>query len=181
MDFGKNIVMDAERGYLTMFRQILAGIEAMETGLIFLCEHDVLYTPEHFWFTPPTTDKYYYNMHNWQCRTSDGLALFWTCKKVSQVCAYRDLLLNHYRERVRHVEAEGFSRRMGFEPGTHGRPERVDDYKSGEFWTEIPNLDVRHSSNLTSSRWTQDKFRNKPKNWKESHINQLPGWEDLKL
>jgi len=181
LDFGNNIVFPGERSYLTMFRQILTGIEAMETDIIFLCEHDVLYTPEHFAFTPEKDDLFYYNTHNWQVRQADGFALYWDCRKVSQVCAFRTLMLKHYRERVRRVEAEGFSRRMGFEPGTHGRPERVDDYKCADFRTEIPNLDIRHKFNLTASRWRQDQFRNKPKNWKESHVNKLTGWEDLKL
>jgi group I intron endonuclease len=181
VEFGDNVVLNLERGYLTMFKQILAGLERIDTELVWLCEHDVLYTPEHFEFTPLCKDRFYYNKNNWQVRQADGHAVFWDCKKVSQCVAYRELFLKHYRERVRKVEEVGFSRRMGFEPGTHGRPERVDDYKSDFFETKIANLDVRHKYNLTSSRWSPDKFRNPCKNWTESHVNKLPGWEDLKL
>lgn len=179
--FGKNIVLPLERSYLTMFKQILAGIEAMDTDIIFLVEHDVLYSREHFDFTPPDKDKFFYNKANWQVRESDGHAAYWDCKKVSQCCGYRELMLRHYRERVRKVEEFGFTRRMGFEPGTHGRPERVDDTKSEFFITKIANLDIRHKFNLTASRWNPELFRNKPKNWTESHVNQLPGWEALAL
>ena len=181
LDFGKNIVLDLERSYLTMFKQILAGLENIGTDIVFLCEHDVLYAKEHFDFIPPTEDMYYYNANNWQVRQSDGFSLYWDCKKVSQLCAYRELLLQHYKERVRRVKSEGFTRKMGFEPGSHNRPERVDDIKSGTWRTAIANLDIRHANNLTSSRWSQDKFRNKPKNWAETHVNKLPGWEGLKL
>jgi len=179
--FGENIVLDLERGYLTMFKQVLEGIERCETDVIYLCEHDVIYSPEHFEFIPPTRDKFYYNISNWQVRAMDGHAVYWDCKKVSQVCAYRDLILEHYRKRVKMVEEIGFSRRMGFEPGTHHREARVDDTTSDFFSTEIANLDIRHSKNLTSSRWSPNEFRNPCKNWRESHVNRLLGWENLKL
>ena len=179
--FGENIVLPLERGYLTMFKQILAGIEKCDTDIIFLCEHDVLYTEQHFEFIPPDTERFFYNMHNWQIRAIDGHAVYWDCKKVSQICGYRPLMLGHYQARVEKVETVGFSRRMGFEPGTHNRPERVDDTKSGSWRTAIPNLDIRHAKNLTSSRWSPTEFRNPCKNWKESHVNKLPGWENLKL
>ncbi len=179
--FGKNIVVDLERSYLTMFRQVLSGIEALDTDIIFLAEHDVLYSSEHFAFTPPLEDRFYYNKNNWQVRQSDGHAVYWDCKKVSQICGYRELFLNHYRERVRRVAAEGFTRRMGFEPGTHRRAERVDDMTSEFFETKIPNLDIRHKNNLTASRWSPTQFRNPCRNWIESHVNKLLGWEDLVL
>jgi len=173
IDFGKNVVLDLERSYLTMFKQILKGIETIDTDYIFLCEHDVVYSKEHFDFTPPSKDLWYYNKNNWQVRESDGHAVYWECKKLSQVVASRELMLNHYRKRVEMVEKTGFSRRMGFEPGTHNRPERVDDTKSEFFETKTPNLDIRHSKNLTASRWNPSEFRNKPKNWKESNLKEL--------
>lgn len=182
LDFGTtNIVLDMERSYLTMFTQILMGIENMKTDIIFLAEHDVLYSQEHFLFTPPSETLYYYNKNQWQVRQSDGHAVYWDCKKVSQICAFRDLLLKHYVERVRRVQAEGFTRRMGFEPGSHNRSERVDNVKSEYFETTIPNLDIRHARNLTSSRWSPSQFRNPCRNWQESHLSKLTGWEGLSL
>jgi hypothetical protein len=93
------------------------------------------------------------------------------------LCAYRDLLVQHYRERVRRVEAEGFNRKMGFEPGSHGRSERVDDFGSDSWESPYPNLDIRHSQNLTSNRWRQDQFRSQRncRDWKETH-DEIPGW-----
>ncbi len=182
LKFGtKNIVLNFERGYLTMFKQILEGIKQLNVDVIFLAEHDVLYTKEHFEFIPPTKDMFYYNKNNWQVRQTDGHAVYWDAKKVSQLCAYREIMLEHYTERVRRVELEGFSRRMGFEPGTHNRAERVDNRTSEFFKTNIPNLDIRHRHNLTQSRWSPTQFRNPCKNWKESNINSLNGWENFKL
>jgi len=176
--FGENIVLALERSYLTMFKQILAGIERNDSDIIFLCEHDVLYAKSHFDFTPPEKDKYYYNQNTWQVRLNDGFSVRWDCKKLSQLCAYRELLIQHYKERIRRVELEGFSRRMGFEPGSHNRPEKVDDYKSKSWVSEIPNLDIRHDKNLTASRWNQSEFRSQRscRNWRESNVKQIPGW-----
>lgn len=179
MDFGENITLLLERGYLAMFKQILAGIERMDADIIFLAEHDVLYNKEHFEFTPSRKDVFYYNLSNWQVRASDGHAVYWDCQKVSQLCAYKELLVKHYRERVRRVELEGFTRAMGFEPGTHNRSARVDDYKCERWASAIPNLDVRHKNNLTASRWDPSQFRNPCKNWKEAKLEDLQGWRGM--
>ena len=78
------------------------------------------------------------------------------------------------------VEANGFSRKMGFEPGTHGRAERVDNLKSEAWMSEFPNVDIRHGDNLTPSRWRQDQFRNQRscRGWKEAES--VPGWGKTK-
>lgn len=176
IDFGENIYLPLERGTLTMFKQILAGLKALDTDIVFFTECDVLYHPSHFDFTPPTKDAYYYNMNCWQLRWKDGFAVYYDRKQTSGLCAYRDLLIKHYEERIRRVEAEGFSRKMGFEPGTHGRPERVDDVKAEAWRSEFPNIDIRHETNFTQSRWSPSEFRSQKncQNWKES--DEIPGW-----
>jgi hypothetical protein len=165
-----------KRGYLTMFRQILAGLEQCKADIVFFCEHDVLYHPSHFEFTPERNDTYYYNENTWKVDVNDGKALFYYCKQTSGLCAYRELLLRHYRARVEKVDREGFTRKMGFEPGTHNRPERVDDYPADKWMSEHPNIDLRHAHNLTASRWSQDEFRDKKacQGWKMA--DEVPGW-----
>jgi glycosyltransferase involved in cell wall biosynthesis len=176
IDFGDNIALDLERGYLTMFKQILAGLEELDSDIVFLAEHDILYHSSHFDFVPPQKDKYYYNINVWKLRLADGHCLHYDCQQTSGLCAYRELLIQHYKERVRRVEAEGFSRNMGFEPGTHGRPQRVDDYKAESWRSEYPNVDIRHDKNLTSSRWNKEQFRNQryTKGWLEA--DEILGW-----
>jgi hypothetical protein len=180
LDFGRNIVLDLERGYLTMFKQILAGLEASTADVIFFCEHDVLYSKSHFEFEPVHDNIFYYNENIWKVHWQTGQALFYYCKQTSGLCAYRELLLKHYRKRVEIVERDGFSRRMGFEPGTHGRKERVDDYKAERYMSTEPNIDIRHDKNLTPSRWSPDQFRNKryTKGWKMT--DEIPGWGTTK-
>lgn len=176
LDFAHNITLDLERGYLTMFKQILAGLEASTAEVVFLCEHDVLYHPSHFEFTPPKKDVFYYNENVYKVAYPSGQAIFYYCRQTSGLCAYRELLLEHYRKRVELVEKHGYDRRMGFEPGTHNRAERVDDYKSESWMSLFPNIDIRHDKNLTPSRWKKEQFRNQryTKGWKE--VDSIDGW-----
>lgn len=180
INFGENVVLPLERGHLTMFKQILAGLEKSTADIIYFCEHDVLYHPSHFDFTPPRKDVYYYNENIWKVDASDGKALFYYAKQTGELCAYRELLIQHYKERIRRVEAEGFSRRMGFEPGTHSPPNGVDHFKAEAFWSEVPNVDIRHGKNLTASRWSQEEFRSQRscKGWKLT--DSVPCWGKTK-
>jgi len=172
INFGENIVLPLERSVLTMFKQILAALEAVKTDIVFFCEHDVIYHPSHFKFVPLRKDIYYYNDNKWRVDYKSGQALFYHCAQVSGLCASRELLLEHYRGQVAKIEKEGFKHR-GYEPGMRS--------KRYEMWnSEFPNLDIRHDKNLTSSRWSQDKFRNKNTclGWKMS--DEVPGWGKTK-
>ncbi len=178
--FGHNITLDEKRGYLTMFKQILAGLEASTADVVFLAEHDVLYHPSHFEFIPPREDTFYYNQNRWMVDAETGRALHYLASSTSGLCASRELLLEHYRKRVEIVERDGFSYRIGFEPGTHNRAARVDDYKAETWMSEEPNIDLRHKQNLTPSRWRKDQFRNQryTKGWTEAGA--VPGWGPTK-
>lgn len=178
--FGDNIHLPLERGYLTMAKQILAALERLDTDIVFFTEHDVLYHPSHFDFTPTRKDVYFYNTNVWKLRLSDGhLMRTNDCRQLSGLCCFRELALQHFRERVRRIEAEGFSRAMGFEPGTHNRKERIDDYKSDRWESAFPNIDIRHDNNLTPSRWKKEQFRNQKytEGWQEAE--KVIGWDNL--
>ncbi|KKK79972.1 hypothetical protein LCGC14_2828140, partial [marine sediment metagenome] len=159
------------------FKQILAGLEASNSDVIFFCEHDVLYHPSHFNFTPPEKEKIYYNTNTWKLNWETKHAIHYDCKQTSGLCAYRDVLIEHYTERVRRVEADGHSNRIGYEPASHNRAERIDDLKSDVWKSPVPNIDIRHDNNLTPSRWHKDQFRSQKncQNWQEAE--QVPGWD----
>lgn len=168
INFGKNIVLDLKRGYLTMFKQQLAALEASTADIIFFCEHDVLYHPSHFEFTPSKRDAFYYNQNWWKIR-SDGLAVHWDADQVSGLCVYRDKAIEFYRQRIKDFEADNFDRK--FEP------------ESGEgsevWWSPFPIIDIRHRGNLTYNKWGLDDFRKKETavNFQESTVDKIPGWE----
>lgn len=178
MTFGENITLPLERGYLTMFKQILAALDASTADIIYFCEHDVLYHPSHFDFIPPKDNVYYYNTNVWKLNSQTGKGVkVDDCKQTSGLCGYRTFLREHYRRRIERVEKEGFSRKIGFEPGTHNRAERIDNFKAESYQSEFPNIDIRHSNNLTPSRWTKEDFRDQrfTEGWTESMT--IPGWD----
>lgn len=180
-NMGKNIHMPLERGYLTMFKQQLAALEASDADIIFMTEHDVLYHPSHFNFTPPKRDVFYYNVNVWKIRLEDGFALkVDDAKQVSGLVAYKDLLIKEYKNRINRIERMGkFERGWGNEPGTKNIERGgFSNLTAESYESEFPNLDIRGDWNLTLNRWTQDLYRDKTGTigWTESRVDKLPGW-----
>ena len=180
MDFGTNIVLPLERGYLTMFKQILMGLEALDTDIVYFCEHDDLYHPSHFDFIPPKKDVFYYNSNYWFLRMTDGFALHYDVSPLSSLCAYRQALITHYKERIALVEKDGFSYRIGFEPFTHHRIKWENWYEFEVRSSSSPNIDICHANNVTKKRWNIDQFRRKPANWQEATVDTIPGWDNIR-
>ena len=99
IDFGQNVIMNLKRSAESMFKQILMGLEFIDTDIVFLCEHDILYHTSHFDFTPQREDTFYYNTNVWFLRWSDGHCLYYVATQLSGLCAYRKSLLTHMKER----------------------------------------------------------------------------------
>lgn len=180
MYWGKNFVLGGEPGYLTMFQQILKGLEESTADIIFLTEHDMLYHPCHFEFVPPLSEVFYYNENTWKVDAKSGQAVFYYTKQTSGCCAHRHLLIEHYKKRVERVAEEGFKRSMGFEPGCHKFPRGVDDYDAQRWMSEVPNIDIRHDNNLTHSRWSKDQFRSQRSCQGWNLADEVPDWGTTK-
>lgn len=178
-DFGRNLVSPTPKSYQTLFENILMGLEEIKEDVVFFCEADILYHPTHFDFTPERHDTIYYNGNYWVVRLSDGFAVHYDMGPLSGLCAYRDILLTHYHERVAYVREHGFNYKMGFEPMTHRRIKWKNMYRMERFYPPFPNLDLYHGSNLTRRKWSPDKFVTRPKFWEEADIYSIPGWPDL--
>lgn len=172
MTFGdKNVVIDEPRGYKAYFKQIIAALETSTAPYVFFCEHDVLYHPSHFEFTPPSEDKFYYNQNVWRLRYPENFAVTWDANQVAELCCSRELALDWYKKKYAEYEKdpENFDRK--FEPGN----ETVDS-KQWEAWrSKEPNIDIRHGQNLTKSKWSLKDFRDKTTciNWQEG---ECPKW-----
>jgi hypothetical protein len=167
----KEIVLDMERGYEAYFTQILTALENSDSDIIFFCEHDVLYPPEHFDFVP-TEGKFYYDLNWWKVR-EDGLAVHWDAAQVSGLVCYKELALKYYRERLKAFDPDNFDRK--FEP-TVGI--EFETWKA-----EFPSIDIRHEQNLTYNKWHLQHFRDKSTavNFVESTVDKIPGWPSLSL
>lgn len=176
-DWGaERVILPLDRGYLTMARQILAGLKLADGDVVFFAEHDCLYPPGYFDHRPSSAAVYAYAGHTWKVDWQTGRALHYKMEQLSGLCADRALLLDHYRRRVATIAAEGFSRRMGFEPGKPIRNGGLDDIPRETWWNERPLVDIRHGANLTPSRWRKEEFRNPryTEGWTES--DRVPGW-----
>jgi hypothetical protein len=68
---------------------------------------------------------------------------------------------------------------MGFEPGTHHREARIDDYTSDSWFSKTPSIDIKDGNNATSARWSPKEFRSQKncQNWKEADMYSIPGWK----
>ncbi len=183
IDFGKNIVYQGKRGYLTMFKQILAGLKASNADYIFFCEHDVLYHPSHFQFEPKKNDIYYYNNNVWKYKPSTGQCVSYDSCWLSQLCASRKILINHYKKKISLIENGAKIMRVRYEPGTKGG---IDKYKTKYFNSKYPNIDIRHGRNLTgTSRFHPSEFVGNPErvcpNFRETTTDKIPGWDQKLL
>lgn len=186
-----NSIIDGEPGYMTMFEQILIGIREMLLDLdvetVFFAEHDVLYHPSHFEFTPGRDDTFYYNTNVWKVHSTFGFGLHYDCNQTSGLCANVELLRDHYENRIKYLldnrpESETEFRklilRVGFEPGTHNRIPELSG-RSESWKSPGANIDIRHKENLTPSRWWKHQFRNQKytEGWTTSEREMgIPGW-----
>lgn len=182
IDFGINTVMELESSILSMYKQILRGIEECKTDIIFLLEHDVLYHPSHFDFTPERDDHFYYNRNEWRVSSVDGKAVYYEHNDVSQLCAFRDLLLDHYTKVVENVEKEGFKHSYGFSPPKGLPPEEQKKRRKhyGCYRSQVPNVDIRHPNATTRQRMDKSQFRSEAscRGWTEA--DGILGWGKTK-
>ena len=190
INFGKNIVLPLTSSVMTMFNQILTGLEHSTADIIFLLEHDVLYHKSHFDFVPPRDDTYYYNTNVWRWKyPTDYFITYDNLASLSGLCANRKLLLNHYRKRLELISDRGWedgrdpgwARKIGYEPGKAKRRGGFMDENREEWRSEYPNIDIRHKRCLTPPKVTLDSFKHPPTNWQETTFENIKGWNSLKL
>jgi len=167
---------------MSMYKQIQAGLDQVETKFVAIAEHDCLYSSEHFAFVPPD-DHFWYNQNNWLLQyhnpnhpEMDGTFSYWPKRRVqSQLICNRDLfkeatslamticedpLWNEVRHNMGVGEpgAVDYDKAMRLTRGSRKQQlrNRVKDYIVGynarDFWTEVPNVDIRHTSNFTGPR-----------------------------
>jgi len=195
LDFGKNIVLEGRvRSYPTMILSIITALEASTKDYVFFCEHDVLYDPSHFKFTPPTDDIYYYNINNWRWGYPGDLAITYDgLHSLSQLCCNRKMALKHFKLRLEIArrtnldEHRGreprWARRWGYEPGTKPKKRGGITDETFELWrSEYPNIDIRHGRNFTRSKLTLADFKHPPnmESWREEKVTDIPGWSHIK-
>lgn len=175
--FGRNIVLYHPRSVLSIYKQTVKGLEECKADVIFLVEHDLLYHPSHFDITPSREDVFCFDFNNWFVSSNGGQALTYNHSDESLMCAYRDLLLKHFRKALEYTEKNGFDKSLGFTP-PKGVPkgERVggtEIYKAA-----YPSIHINHDNNFTRKRMKKSQFKSEPKDWLEA--DEVPGWGKTK-
>lgn len=186
--FGENFVVQGERSYPTMVKQILTALEMSKCDNVFFCEHDVLYHPSHFDFTPLKDNIFYYNDNVWRWWYGNNKAIR-HCRMLplSSLCVNRLFALEHYKKRQQKIEEWGLdvfrsreprlARIWGYEPGTKKMRRggfSDDDYDT--WHSKFPVIDIRHRGTFSSPKITLDSFKHKPSDWEEIPIDDIEGW-----
>ena len=150
IDLGENIcVGKIGRSWLSLYKQLLEGLKASHTRFVAMAEHDCVYAPSHFRWTPPQDDTFYYNDNMWLAQWSsntkpelDGIYSYWPKRfALSQLICNRDLLINStmrrldvidkdrsFVKKINHIGEPGFTQRHG--PKWEERLKRVRRYAS---------------------------------------------------
>ena len=148
MNFGTNInVGEKPRSNRSIYEQILAGVTAAEPGsVIYLCEHDVAYSPSHFAHVPEVKGRIEYNQNRYYWAPGQNEYLIAKGKwPLSQLVAYREYLLKQVRKAL---EQEAPTSELY-------RGARTHRYES-----ERPNVDIRHGKNFSQNgQWKRDYYR----------------------
>jgi hypothetical protein len=171
-----------------MVKQIVTALTALDTDIVFFLEHDILYHPTHFDFTPPREDVYYYNINNWRWGIKEDFAITYDgLHSLSMLCCYRKTALDHYTGRLKYIENRGLEKEkgheplwvrvLGYEPGTKPRRKGGFSDEMFEVWrSELPNIDIRHRYTFSPPKYRLEDFRHPPTNWRQEKIENVPGW-----
>jgi hypothetical protein len=196
IDFGNNIVLDnLQPNIITMTTQILTALENAKEDYVFFTEHDVLYHPSHFDFTPPTDNIWYYNNHVWRWKYPYDFAITYKLTSLSGLCVNRKMAIDHYKLRLKFMyecdwrdkesgHEPRWGRRIGYEPGTKKRRRGgLTDEEHLTWKSELPNIDIRHGNTFTKTKCDLRDFIHKPspEDWKEKPAFQIEGWNLKKL
>lgn len=66
IELGLNIcVGEVGRNWISLYKQMLTGLNAISTEFAVIAEHDCMYTHEHLAWEPPSSDRFYYNHNHW--------------------------------------------------------------------------------------------------------------------
>jgi hypothetical protein len=184
LDFGLNVCVGkiGRSGY-SIDRQLYAGLEKITTKWVAMAEHDCVYSPEHFQWTPPDDEHFWYNDHVWLVQLHnpkfpewDGMYSYKRMRRVqSQMICDTDLLrkatvkklailsdpawqAKHPTGRIGEPGCADFKRAMkisNYDTLRHLQAqlkEYTTCYGARDFATKVPNIDIRHDTNLTGPR-----------------------------
>lgn len=149
LNFGRNInVGPKPRSNRSIYEQILAGATAAgPESVIYLCEHDVFYSPSHFAHVPDIKGRIEYNQNRYYWAPGQSKYLDARGKwPLSQLVAYREYLIQQVARALDESE----------QPST----ELYRGVRTHRYESERPNVDVRHGKNFSQDgQWKRDYYQ----------------------
>jgi len=164
ISFGENIcvgkISHSMKSYAT---QLMVGLSMIQTGVVYIVEHDVLYHPSHFELVPENPRMGYFDTNRWFGVMADNCYYNWAktspfgLRALSMSFGYTDFFLEHLGRLAVRVW-NGWKHQI--------TPWDCTDCVAAEF----PSVDIRHDNNLT-----------KDEKWKRSDtgVNSLEPWGTL--
>jgi hypothetical protein len=171
LDWGINLIQEAEPSVNNIYRQILRGCNASKTSYIAIAEDDTLYHKSHFEFRPPL-DSYAFNSHRWGLFTWGKPTYYWK-DRISNACmiAPRQLVIDSLNER--------FAKYPDTQVGELGKEKgmNIDRRKSITFYSEVGVIFLSHKNSLDPTE------QHKSKKMGEVQAYDIPYWgkaEDIR-
>ena len=173
---GKNIVVgDIPRNFLSIYKQIDAGLKDINSKYVVLAEHDILYAPGYFDFIPPKDDVLYYNDNRWILHSADRIFSRNSKNALSQLFCSTELLRAVVSERLktlsnsvlegRFIVSDGVKSKLK-EPGF----EKDSKYKYAFYTALKPNIDICHGQNFLAKKRINKERASHLEEWGEAPI-----------
>ena len=151
-DMGKgiNLIQTETPSANNVYKQLLRGAKLATTEFIAVAESDSLYCIDHFEFTPPRNDVFYYNLSHWSIFAWDTTMFSWRNRRGNwTLVCNRQLLIDALEERFAKYPE-------GTPPGATGELGRwrtdkqlgVTPRRSEDFYTYTPIINMNHEFGL---------------------------------
>lgn len=146
----KAIVYDGTPSLVSIFNQILKGLDEVDAGdTVFLLEHDVLYPEAYFGYMTAIVEEHeegyaglVYNT-NVYCMNSYGFFPFRDYPLLSNLAGESTIMREAIESKLARAEADTL---VWSEPGMD------DTYNARRVVSTAPTVDIRHGRNLTGDR-----------------------------
>lgn len=182
IEFGKNICIgELPHSSLSIAKQMLVGLDVIDTEFVAVAEHDCLYTSEHFSFFPHPTiaSTFWYNENVWVLHVTEQFygtfSTFPGRMANSQLICETELLRKATKDRIeimshpvwleRHPTGRigepgaldyNHAMRLSVGRALRGCREMIRKYINnyhGKLWKSVnPNIDFKHGANFTKNR-----------------------------
>jgi len=150
--FGKNLVFDAPRSHVNIYREALAGVKEAKTKYIAIAEDDVLYSSEHFKKRPTRPDVFAYNIACWSIYTWSDPPIFSYSgrRNLGQLICERDLFIEAMEERFAKFKTDlDINNAVWAEPGKYESQLGVTVRDTEVFYTDPANIMFTHPAGLS--------------------------------